>query len=54
MLNGVTFDWMEFEANKNKDWVLVADLLEYEILPFYGEWSELIPEFRKMMEDLVN
>jgi len=42
------------EANKNKDWVLVADLLEYEILPFYGEWSELIPEFRKMMDDLVN
>ena len=42
------------EANKNKDWVLVADLLEYEVLPFYGEWSELIPEFRKMLVNLAN
>ena len=42
------------EANKNKDWVLVSDLLEYEILPFYGEWSDLIPEFRKIMESLEN
>jgi hypothetical protein len=42
------------EANTNKDWVLVADLLEYEILPFYREWSKLIPEFRKILGGLVN
>ncbi|GJL77136.1 MAG: hypothetical protein NPINA01_01250 [Nitrospinaceae bacterium] len=32
------------EANKNKDWVLLADLLEYEILPFYREWEEHLPK----------
>lgn len=32
------------EANKNKDWVLLADLLEYEILPYYAEWDEYLPK----------
>ena len=34
------------DANKNKDWVLLADLLEYEILPYYKEWSDFLPQFR--------
>ena len=34
------------DANKNQDWVLLADLLEYEILPYYQEWSNLLPDFR--------
>ncbi len=34
------------DANKNQDWVLLADLLEYEILPYYQEWSNLLPRFR--------
>ena len=34
------------DANKNQDWVLLADLLEYEILPYYQEWSSLLPQFR--------
>ena len=34
------------DANKNQDWVLLADLLEYEILPYYQEWSNLLPGFR--------
>ena len=34
------------DANKNQDWVLLADLLEYEILPYYQEWSILLPGFR--------
>jgi len=34
------------DANKNQDWVLLADLLEYEILPNYQEWSNLLPHFR--------
>ena len=33
------------DANKNQDWVLLADLLEYEILPYYQEWSNLLPHF---------
>ncbi|PIQ99313.1 MAG: hypothetical protein COV66_12080 [Nitrospinae bacterium CG11_big_fil_rev_8_21_14_0_20_45_15] len=31
------------DANKNKDWVLLADLLEYEIHPYYEEWETLLP-----------
>jgi len=34
------------DANKNQDWVLLADILEYEILPYYQEWSNLLPHFR--------
>ncbi|MFQ5443653.1 MAG: hypothetical protein ACE5EK_03445 [Nitrospinales bacterium] len=37
------------DANQNKDWVLMADLLEYEIAPYYKEWTQLIPEFRDMI-----
>jgi hypothetical protein len=30
------------EANQNKDWVLMADLLEYEMAPFYKDWQEVL------------
>ncbi len=33
-------------ANENQDWVLLADLLEYEIHPYYEEWHTLIPQLR--------
>ena len=42
----VDFTQQMVDANKNKDWVLLADLLEYEILPYYKEWSNLLPQFR--------
>ena len=45
--NLITFTQQMVDANKNKDWVLLADLLEYEILPYYQEWSNLIPYFRE-------
>jgi len=32
------------EANQNQDWVLIADLLEYEILPYYTDWEEQLPK----------
>lgn len=32
------------EANQNQDWVLLADLLEYEILPYYCDWEEQLPK----------
>ncbi len=32
------------EANQNRDWVLLADLLEYELTPFYAEWQSLLPK----------
>ena len=30
------------EANQNQDWVLLADLLEYEMIPFYEDWQETL------------
>ena len=30
------------EANPNQDWVLLADLLEYEMIPFYENWQEAL------------
>ncbi len=30
------------EANQNQDWVLMADLLEYEMIPFYEDWQEVL------------
>ena len=42
----VDFTKQMLDANKNRDWVLLADLLEYEILPYYQEWSHLLPQFR--------
>ncbi len=32
------------DANQNQDWVLIADLLEYEILPYYADWEEQLPK----------
>jgi hypothetical protein len=30
------------EANQNQDWVLIADLLEYEMTPLYKDWEEVL------------
>ncbi|HIJ49704.1 MAG TPA: hypothetical protein HPP54_01380 [Nitrospinae bacterium] len=30
------------EANQNQDWVLLADLLEYEMVPFYKDWENIL------------
>jgi len=30
------------EANQNQDWVLMADLMEYEMIPFYKDWKEVL------------
>jgi len=32
------------EANQNKDWVLLADLLEYEMIPFYENWQAALSQ----------
>jgi len=34
------------EANKNQDWVLLADILEYEIAPFYKEWQDILKKLK--------
>lgn len=41
-------------ANKNKDWVLLADLLEYEILPYYKEWELILPELKQAGLEKIN
>ncbi len=33
------------EANQNRDWVLLADLLEYELQPFYTDWKTHLPDW---------
>ena len=30
------------ESNKNQDWILMADLLEYEMIPFYKDWQGVL------------
>jgi len=35
------------EANQGKDWVLAADLLEYELLPYYNDWVNILPQLRQ-------
>jgi hypothetical protein len=30
------------EANQNQDWVLLADILEYEMVPFYKDWENIL------------
>ena len=34
------------EANKNQDWVLLADILEYEMIPFYQEWQTILTKLK--------
>ncbi len=34
------------EANKNQDWVLLADILEYEMIPFYKEWQTILTRLK--------
>jgi hypothetical protein len=34
------------EANQNQDWVLMADLLEYEMAPFYKDWQEVLSKIK--------
>ena len=34
------------EANKNQDWVLLADILEYEMIPFYKEWQTILSKLK--------
>ena len=34
------------EANKNQDWILLADILEYEMAPFYKEWQDILKKLK--------
>lgn len=41
-------------ANKNRDWVLLADLLEYEVLPYYKEWQTILPDLKQAGLEKIN
>lgn len=34
------------DAQLNEDWILLADLLEYEITPFLKEWQGILESFK--------
>ena len=34
---------------ENEDWILLADLLEYEFLPLCGEWQEVSGHLHEQM-----
>ncbi|RJP79182.1 MAG: hypothetical protein C4524_05650 [Candidatus Zixiibacteriota bacterium] len=38
------------EAQTNKDWLLLADLLEYELVPILEDWRQIIPAILKETE----
>jgi hypothetical protein len=35
------------KAQSDEDWVLLSDLLEYELLPSIESWKEILPEIEK-------
>ncbi len=41
-------------ANKTRDWVLLADLLEYETLPYYKEWQSILPDLKQAGLEKIN
>jgi len=34
------------ETHKKQDWVRLADLLEYEFLPYYQDWLKVLPQLK--------
>jgi hypothetical protein len=42
------FDSM-YEAQKTEDWIALADIMEYELVPALDEWSNVIPTLRNLV-----
>lgn len=38
------------EVQENEDWILLADLIEYELLPHLNDWKQIISEFRDQIK----
>lgn len=34
------------DAQKRKDWILLADILEHELVPEFKNWIEVLPEIK--------
>ncbi|NCC23597.1 MAG: hypothetical protein EOM25_00155 [Deltaproteobacteria bacterium] len=39
------------EVQENEDWILLADLLEYEFLPAVGKWKKIIADLRAQIRN---
>lgn len=39
------------EVLENEDWILLADLLEYEFIPVIGRWRPVIAELRESLRE---
>jgi len=39
--------WPRVEVTENEDWILLADLLEYEFLPAVDKWKKVIAQLRE-------
>lgn len=42
------------DAQQQKDWVMLADLLEYELTPIMQEWLEIFPVLVERVRDRIN
>lgn len=42
------------DSQSKKDWVMLADLLEYELLPYLEEWKSIMPLFVKAVQNKIN
>jgi len=42
------------EAQQEQDWVMLADLLEYELTPIMQEWLEIFPVLVERVRDRIN
>ncbi|CAI2717409.1 hypothetical protein [Nitrospina watsonii] len=42
----VTLTQGVLEVHKKQDWVRLADLLEYEFLPYYKDWLTVLPQLK--------
>lgn len=42
----VTLTQSVLEVHKKQDWVRLADLLEYEFLPYYKDWLTVLPQLK--------
>ncbi|MDY6862522.1 MAG: hypothetical protein SV062_05970 [Thermodesulfobacteriota bacterium] len=41
------------DAQERTDFIHLADVIEYELLPFFQEWQEIIPVLEKTAEEIV-
>ncbi|KUJ96863.1 MAG: hypothetical protein PWR24_60 [Desulfonauticus sp.] len=41
------------DVQKNEDWILLADLIEYELLPHLEEWKKIVSDLREEVKKVA-